>query len=123
MLKPSEITPRSADVASAFSSLAFDHLFFTGSTRVGRLVMRAAAANLTPVTLELGGKSPAIIHDSYPLLRAVDRIITGKLLNAASRQPRTFYVCSCGLEKAGNNPFSQGPPELAGTSGCPDGTA
>src|SRR5688572_24524176 len=49
-----------ADVARAFTALPFDHLVFTGSTEVGRHVMRAAAANLTPVTLELGGKSPAI---------------------------------------------------------------
>jgi coniferyl-aldehyde dehydrogenase len=104
MLKPSEITPRSAEViaqiisstfppeyvtcvtggpevASTVAALPFDHLFFTGSTRVGQLVMQAAAANLTPVTLELGGKSPVILHASYPLARAVQRIMVGKLYN------------------------------------------
>jgi coniferyl-aldehyde dehydrogenase len=80
------------DVASAFSALPFDHLFFTGSTRVGRLVMQAAAANLTPVTLELGGKSPAIVHESYSLSRAVDRIITGKLYNAGQTCVAPDYV-------------------------------
>ncbi len=71
-----------ADVAAAFSALPFDHLFFTGSTAVGRHVMAAAAPNLTPVTLELGGKSPAIIAPGYPLATAAARIATGKWLNA-----------------------------------------
>jgi coniferyl-aldehyde dehydrogenase len=115
MIKPSEITPRSAEViarivadtfppeyvtcvtgdaqmASVFSSLPFDHLFFTGSARVGQLVMQAAAANLTPVTLELGGKSPAIVHERYPLPRAVSRIITGKLFNAGQTCVAPDYV-------------------------------
>ncbi|HVP64203.1 MAG TPA: coniferyl aldehyde dehydrogenase, partial [candidate division Zixibacteria bacterium] len=115
MLKPSEITPRSADViakiisecfppehvtcvtggpevASAFASLPFDHLFFTGSTRVGRMVMQAAAANLTPVTLELGGKCPAIIHASYPMETAVHRIVGGKLFNAGQTCVAPDYV-------------------------------
>ncbi|UXU73761.1 MULTISPECIES: coniferyl aldehyde dehydrogenase [unclassified Paracoccus (in: a-proteobacteria)] len=70
------------DVAAAFCALPFDHLFFTGSTAVGRKVMQAAAENLTPVTLELGGKSPALIAPDADLARAVDRIMTGKLLNA-----------------------------------------
>jgi coniferyl-aldehyde dehydrogenase len=105
MMKPSELAPRSAalieqiikktfpedyvavvnggaDVAQEFSSLPFDHLLFTGSTRVGKLVMKAAAENLTPVTLELGGKSPALVHPDYPLERAAERILTGKLYNA-----------------------------------------
>jgi coniferyl-aldehyde dehydrogenase len=105
MLKPSEVTPRTADaiaalvasllpaeyvtcvtggpdVASEFSSLPFDHLLFTGSTRVGQMVMQSATSNLTPVTLELGGKSPAIVHDSFPLTLAVERIMAGKLYNA-----------------------------------------
>jgi coniferyl-aldehyde dehydrogenase len=62
--------------------LPFDHLLFTGSTRVGKLIMRVASENLTPVTLELGGKSPAIIHPEFPLRTAVERILTGKLYNA-----------------------------------------
>ena len=56
-----------AEVAQAFTRLPFDHLLFTGSTAVGRQVMRAAAEHLTPVTLELGGKSPAIVSDTVPL--------------------------------------------------------
>jgi len=71
-----------ADVAEEFSRLPFDHLIYTGSARVGKLVMKAAAENLTPVTLELGGKSPALVHPDYPFERAVERIFTGKLYNA-----------------------------------------
>jgi coniferyl-aldehyde dehydrogenase len=105
MLKPSEHSPRTSaflrdllgevfpadrvavvlggvDVATAFSSLPFDHLLFTGSTAVGRKVMAAAAANLTPVTLELGGKSPCVIAPDFPLPLAAMRIASGKWLNA-----------------------------------------
>ena len=71
-----------ANVAATFSSLPFDHLFFTGSTNVGKLVMRAAAEHLVPVTLELGGKSPAIIADDMDINTAVERFILGKTLNA-----------------------------------------
>ena len=69
-------------VARAFGELPFDHLLFTGSTAVGRAVMRAAADNLTPVTLELGGKSPAILGPDYPVGAAAERILVGKCLNA-----------------------------------------
>ena len=69
------------DVARAFVSLPFDHLLFTGSTPVGREVMRAAADNLTPVTLELGGKSPAIVGRGIAIAEAADRIVYGKCLN------------------------------------------
>jgi coniferyl-aldehyde dehydrogenase len=105
MIKPSELVPRFSallqqaiaakfdasemivtgiedDIARAFAALPFDHLMFTGSTRVGRLVAEAAARNLTPVTLELGGKSPAIIDRSADLAEAATRIAYGKLLNA-----------------------------------------
>ncbi len=105
MIKPSELAPRTAalleqiisktfptdyvavvtggvDVAQEFAGLPFDHLLYTGSARVGKLVMKAAAENLTPVTLELGGKSPALVHPDYPLQRAAERILTGKLYNA-----------------------------------------
>ncbi|HEV7861065.1 MAG TPA: coniferyl aldehyde dehydrogenase [Acidimicrobiia bacterium] len=70
------------EVSQEFASLPFDHLLFTGSTAVGRHVMRAAAENLTPVTLELGGKSPVIVGEDYPLARAAQRIVWGKLVNA-----------------------------------------
>jgi coniferyl-aldehyde dehydrogenase len=105
MLKPSELTPRTSallehmvaqhfsadeftvvtggpEVGEAFSHLPFDHLFFTGSTAVGRRIAVAAAENLTPVTLELGGKSPALIHADADFGIAVPRLLTGKLLNA-----------------------------------------
>jgi acyl-CoA reductase-like NAD-dependent aldehyde dehydrogenase len=70
------------EVARVFVSLPFDHLLFTGSTTVGRDVMRAAAGNLTPVTLELGGKSPAIVGRSVDIGEAAARIAYGKCLNA-----------------------------------------
>jgi coniferyl-aldehyde dehydrogenase len=105
MLKLSEATPATNDVLRGllgeifpldlvsvfgeelrdpklFSALPFDHLVFTGSTAVGREVMIAAAANLTPVTLELGGKCPAIVLDDYPVSKAALRIVHGKCLNA-----------------------------------------
>ncbi len=72
-----------ADVAAAFSALPFDHILFTGSTMVGRHVMAAAAKNLTPVTLELGGKSPVIVAPDASMDLAVDRLIYGKCFNAA----------------------------------------
>ncbi|SDP73954.1 coniferyl-aldehyde dehydrogenase [Ralstonia sp. 25mfcol4.1] len=81
-----------AEVAAAFSALPFDHLLFTGSTSVGHHVMKAAAANLTPVTLELGGKSPAIIGPGADFERAVERILVGKLLNAGQTCIAPDYV-------------------------------
>src|SRR5581483_1571756 len=69
------------ETSQEFAAQPFDHLLFTGSTAVGRHIMRAAAESLTPVTLELGGKSPVIIGDDYPLERAARRIAWGKLLN------------------------------------------
>ena len=65
-----------------FTSLAFDHLIFTGSPRVGRIVMEAAARNLVPVTLELGGKSPAIVAEDYSIVDAALRIVHGKVAMA-----------------------------------------
>jgi coniferyl-aldehyde dehydrogenase len=70
------------EVARDFCRLPFDHLLFTGSTGVGRQVMHAAADNLTPVTLELGGKSPAIVGRSFPVEEAAGRVMFGKCLNA-----------------------------------------
>ncbi|WP_076410289.1 coniferyl aldehyde dehydrogenase [Shewanella sp. UCD-KL12] len=81
-----------ADVAAAFSSLPFDHLLFTGSTAVGKHVMRAAAANLTPVTLELGGKSPVVIAPDMPIETAVERMIYGKCLNSGQICVAPDYV-------------------------------
>lgn len=66
---------------SLFTSLPFNHIVFTGSPAIGRVVMRAAAENLTPVTLELGGKSPALISRNYPLADAAKRILHGKATN------------------------------------------
>jgi len=80
------------EVAAQFSALPFDHLLFTGSTTVGRKVMAAAALNLTPVTLELGGKSPAVITPGYPLEHAVQRILAGKCLNAGQTCIAPDYV-------------------------------
>ena len=71
-----------AQVSEAFTALPFDHLFFTGSIPVGKKVMAAASRNLTPVTLELGGKSPAIIAPDADWRLAVKRIMIGKLWNA-----------------------------------------
>jgi coniferyl-aldehyde dehydrogenase len=81
-----------ADVARAFAALPLDHLLFTGSTAIGREVMRTAAANLTPVTLELGGKSPAIIGPRARLEHAVERIMLGKVLNAGQTCIAPDYV-------------------------------
>jgi coniferyl-aldehyde dehydrogenase len=104
MLKPSEMTPATtellakmlaetfdaeqvavvtgdAETGKAFSSLPFDHLFFTGSIPVGRAIMRAASENLVPVTLELGGKSPIIVDEGYSLQTAARRIAYGKCAN------------------------------------------
>ena len=80
------------EVAREFTALPFDHLLFTGSTEVGRHVMRAAAANLTPVTLELGGKSPAIVGRGMPVEDAADRILFGKCLNAGQTCVAPDYV-------------------------------
>jgi coniferyl-aldehyde dehydrogenase len=105
MVKTSEYTPRTAalfeevvgtyfpaeelafvsggpEVGKAFSELPFDHLLFTGATGIGRHILHAAADNLTPVTLELGGKSPAIVGRSADLARATERVAMGKMLNA-----------------------------------------
>ena len=80
------------EVATEFTKLPFDHLVFTGSTTVGKIVMRAASENLTPVTLELGGKSPAIIHPDYPLDEAASRIGFGKGFNAGQICVSPDYV-------------------------------
>lgn len=81
-----------ADVGIAFSGLPFDHLLFTGATSIGRHVMRAAAENLTPLTLELGGKSPAIVSQDAPIAHAAERIAFGKTLNAGQTCVAPDYV-------------------------------
>ncbi len=80
------------DIAQYFSQLPFDHLLFTGSTTVGRLVAQQAAKNLTPVTLELGGKSPVIIAPDANLSKAVDTILMAKSLNAGQICVAPDYV-------------------------------
>ena len=125
MLKMSELTPRFAgllgeilrkgfdedrvavitgevDIAKAFSELPFDHLLFTGSIPVGKHVMRAAAENLTPVTLELGGKSPVIIADDIPLDDIIDRIVFAKSLNGGQTCVAPDYVL---IPRAKMRPF------------------
>lgn len=115
MLKPSELTPAcsellarmlgelfpaeqvavfngDAQLGAAFSSLPFDHLLFTGSTRVGRAVMRAASEHLVPLTLELGGKSPVIIAADHSLEQAAMAIAHGKLANSGQTCIAPDYV-------------------------------
>ena len=127
-LKPSEHTPRTseflrsllaevfpaervalalggAEVGAAFAALPFDHLVFTGSTAVGRKVMAAAAPNLTPLTLELGGKSPAIVCADYPLDRAAARLATGKWFNAGQTCIAPDYVLLVGRERRDARPL------------------
>jgi coniferyl-aldehyde dehydrogenase len=86
------IVPGGPEVGAAFASLPFDHLIFTGATGIGRLVMRAAAENLTPVTLELGGKSPVIVSTGADFDMAAERIMTGKAQNAGQLCIAPDYV-------------------------------
>ena len=115
VLKPSELTPHvseamyqivhstfkeeyiacvegGAEVNQELLSQKFDYIFFTGSERVGRIVMKAAAENLTPVTLELGGKSPVIIEKTANIKEAARRIAWGKLMNAGQTCVAPDYV-------------------------------
>jgi coniferyl-aldehyde dehydrogenase len=115
MLKPSELTPRTSEAikemlagefdesvvaaitggvetGAAFASVPFDHLLFTGSTAIGRKVALAAAKNLTPVTLELGGKSPVLIDDSADISAAAKSIAHGKMFNAGQTCVAPDYV-------------------------------
>lgn len=79
-------------VGIQFSQLRFDHLMFTGSGATGKAVMASAAKNLTPVTLELGGKSPAIISPDYPMKKAVERIMAAKQFNAGQVCVNVDYI-------------------------------
>src|SRR5450755_2762148 len=115
MIKPSELVPQFSallkeviaakfhateilvtgiddDISQAFAALPFDHLIFTGSTRVGRIVAEAAGRNLTPITLELGGKSPVIVDRSADLGEAAQRVAYAKLLNAGQTCIAPDYV-------------------------------
>ncbi|HEV2687083.1 MAG TPA: coniferyl aldehyde dehydrogenase [Bryobacteraceae bacterium] len=87
-----EVIPGDAAIGRAFTALPFDHLLFTGATSVGRDVMSAAARNLTPVTLELGGKSPAILAPDANVERAASDIVYGKLLNSGQTCIAPDYV-------------------------------
>lgn len=91
---PSEfcVTTGGVEVAECFAALPFDYLFFTGSEHIGKKVMRAAAENLTPITLELGGKSPAIIDSAAKLKDAAASIIYGKLMNGGQTCIAPDYV-------------------------------
>lgn len=91
---PDEVAVITGDVAvgQAFAGLEFDHLLFTGSTATGRMVYLAAAANLVPVTLELGGKSPAIVCPDYDLAKAARSIAFGKFVNAGQTCIAPDYV-------------------------------
>lgn len=127
MLKPSELTPRTSElmavilsellppewaaavtggpeVGAAFSQLPFDHILFTGSTGVGKHIMAAAAGNLTPVTLELGGKSPALVCPGYNLAAAADRIAAGKTFNAGQTCVAPDYAL---VPKTSAEPFAE----------------
>ncbi|PCI68847.1 MAG: coniferyl-aldehyde dehydrogenase [Piscirickettsiaceae bacterium] len=79
--------------ACEFTPLPFDHIVFTGSPESGKIVMRTAAENLVPVTLELGGKSPTIICDDFDLKTAAERVVQGKFLNAGQTCVAPDYVC------------------------------
>jgi coniferyl-aldehyde dehydrogenase len=79
-------------IAAEFSNLTFDHLFFTGATNIGRMVMRSAASNLVPVTLELGGKSPVIVADDANIKHCAKSILLGKLTNAGQICVAPDYV-------------------------------
>src|SRR6185503_8651477 len=115
VLKPSELTPHTSETlaelvpryldndavaivtggteaSTALLAERFDHLFFTGGSRVGRIVMEAAAKHLTPVTLELGGKSPCVVAADADLKIAAERIVWGKFLNAGQTCVAPDYV-------------------------------
>lgn len=125
ILKPSEVTPKTAetierifsqhidpllvavvtggvDVSASFSALPFDHMVFTGSTTVGKKIMRAASDNLVPVTLELGGKSPVVVSESADLAEACKRLALAKSNNGGQVcvSPDIIYLPRAKLEQA-----------------------
>lgn len=143
-LKPSEIAPRTAkvlaravaeffdpevlsivtggpDVAATFSRQPWNHMVFTGSTSVGKMIMAAAADNLVPVTLELGGKSPVLIGQSADIANAAERIAVGKGANSGQLcvAPDTVWVHASQLEAliaALQSVYSRLYPTIAGNS-------
>lgn len=144
VLKPSEVAPRTADVlaravaeffepeelavvtggpevAAEFTRQPWNHLVFTGSTAVGKQVMQAAAANLVPVTLELGGKSPVLIGESADIANAAERIAVGKALNSGQLcvAPDTVWVPAAKLEalvQGIQESYSRQYPQIAGNA-------
>lgn len=148
MIKPSEFTPNTscllaellgaaypaeqvaiiegdATVARAFTALPFDHLLFTGSTNVGRDVMRAAAENLVPVTLELGGKSPVIIDPACDITRAANSVAVGKFFNAGQTctAPDYALVPAARAQAFAEGVVAAGEAMFPTLSGNPDYTA
>lgn len=144
MIKPSEYNPKTAllleqlfaqyftedeiavvnggpEAGGAFAALELDHILFTGATSIGRMVMQAAAQNLTPVTLELGGKSPTIISESADIAKAADLITAGKTMNSGQvcLSPDYVFVPESELEafiKAARETFTGLYPTVAGNS-------
>ena len=80
------------EVSESLLNQRMDYIFFTGSTKVGRIVMETASKQLTPVTLELGGKSPCIVHEDAPLALAASRIAFGKYTNAGQTCVAPDYI-------------------------------
>jgi aldehyde dehydrogenase (NAD+) len=100
------------DVADGLLELPFDHIFFTGSTRIGKRVMAAAAKHLCSVTLELGGKSPVVIDASADLAQAADRIVWGKFVNAGQTCVAPDYVL---VPRALETPFHEAAAKVVAT--------
>ena len=148
MIKPSELTPATGallahmlgeafapdevlvvqgDVSAgrAFTTLPFDHLVFTGSTNVGREVMRAAADNLVPVTLELGGKSPVIVAEDYSIDKAAQSVAVGKFFNAGQTciAPDYALVPTAGAEGFARGVLATAESMFPTLNGNPDYTA
>jgi coniferyl-aldehyde dehydrogenase len=148
MIKPSELTPATAallakivsdvfspdevavvqgdvSVGRAFTALPFDHLVFTGSTEVGRHVMKAAAENLVPVTLELGGKSPVIVAEDYDIAKAARSIAVGKFFNAGQTciAPDYALVATGHAESFGRAVIAAAETMYPAINGNPDYTA
>jgi coniferyl-aldehyde dehydrogenase len=148
MIKPSELTPATGallakllgdifppeqvavvqgdvSVGRAFTALPFDHLIFTGSTNVGRDIMRAAAENLVPVTLELGGKSPVIVAEDADIAKAAKSIAVGKFFNAGQTcvSPDYALVPAAGAQAFAQSVLSAAEAMYPTLTGNPDYTA